>query len=116
MHEASLVKALLRQVKQLLQTHGASRATQVNVTVGEFSGCDPDLLALAFERERESADMGATQLSISQASLAGECNQCAHRFVIDHFRFVCPLCASSEVTVTGGDELLLESVTMEFTE
>jgi hydrogenase nickel incorporation protein HypA/HybF len=116
MHEASLVKALLRQVAQLLQEHGAARATQVNVKVGEFSGCDADLLALAFERERESAALGEARLNVSRALLAGECNQCAHTFVIDHFRFACPRCASSEVTVTGGEELLLESVTMEFAE
>jgi hydrogenase nickel incorporation protein HypA/HybF len=114
MHEASLVKALLRQVAQLLQEHGASSVTQVNVKVGEFSGCDPDLLALAFERERESAAIGAARLNVSRALLAGECNQCTHNFVIEHFRFVCPLCASTEVNVTGGEELLLESVTMEF--
>jgi len=113
MHEASLVKALLRQVEDLLRSHGAARASQIHVTVGEFSGAEPDLLEIAFRRQSPETPARGARLQVRRTELEGCCGDCSNKFRIEHFRFTCPVCASSVVTVTGGEELVLESVTME---
>ena len=113
MHESSLVQALLRQVRQLIQAQGASQATEIDVCVGEFSGCDPELFSLAYAREIADADIGRARLNIRRAKLTGSCNGCGQTFEIQRFRFACPGCTSTDVTTTGGEELVLENVTLE---
>lgn len=49
MHERSLVMALLRQVDQLRRAQGGHRVVMVRVSVGEFSGVEPELLRIAFQ-------------------------------------------------------------------
>jgi Zn finger protein HypA/HybF involved in hydrogenase expression len=49
MHERSLVMALLRQVDELRRAQGGQRVVLVRVSVGEFSGVEPELLRMAFQ-------------------------------------------------------------------
>lgn len=116
MHEASLVRALLRSVETLLAEHQGARLKSVNVVVGEFSGVEPDLLESAFQRQSRGGAAEGAQLHIKRTSLTAKCEDCRYEFQIEHFRFVCPLCNVTDVTVVGGDELLLDSVTMEVDE
>lgn len=113
MHEASLVRALLRQVEELMQQHRATGVKEVKVTVGEFSGVEPQLLESAFARQVPETLARGSQLVVERAALQAQCPACSHEFAIEHFRFVCPLCGNTELTITGGEELMLESVTME---
>ncbi|MCP5000543.1 MAG: hydrogenase maturation nickel metallochaperone HypA [Hyphomicrobiales bacterium] len=104
---------MLRSLEKLLAEHQAAKATSVNVIVGEFAGVEPDLLESAFKQEAEGGAAEGARLCIMRTSLAGKCDCCRHEFPIKRFRFVCPLCGANNVTVKGGEELLLESVTME---
>ena len=113
MHEASLVSALLRQVDELVREHAAAGATQVNVVVGEFSGVEPDLLRLAFERQAPGTLAAGARLCIKSARLVGVCDQCLCEFPIEHFHFQCHRCGGGNVEVTGGEQLMLESIIME---
>jgi hypothetical protein len=53
------------------------------------------------------------RLCIKRARLMGVCGQCSSEFRIEQFRFQCHRCGSTDVNVSGGEELMLESVTME---
>ena len=112
MHEASLVKALLKQVEDLMRKHSASGAQKVTVTVGEFSGVEPDLLQIAFDRLAPATTAKGARLCINRACLVGVCDQCKSEFPIEQFQFRCAGCGG-DVRVTGGEELMLESVVME---
>lgn len=113
MHEASLVSALLRQVEGLVREHAAAGATRVNVVVGEFSGVEPDLLLFAFERQAPGTLAAGARLCIQRARLVGVCEHCSYEFPIERFHFQCHRCGGRNIQVTGGEELMLESVIME---
>lgn len=113
MHEASLMMELRRQVEDLMRRHGAVRVKVVKVTIGEFSGVEPDLLAARFAEQVIGTPLHGAELQMTRAALEGTCGECGTRFRIERFRFVCPACGGSAIDVTGGEELLLESVTME---
>ena len=113
MHEVSLVNALLRQVEDLMREHSAAAAKRVNVIVGEFSGVEPDLLQLAFDRQVPHTLAAGARLCITRAQLEGVCGQCSCEFPIKQFQFQCPHCNSTHTDILGGEELTLESVTME---
>ena len=114
MHEASLVRSLLGQVEQLARRHGANRVTGVKVTVGEFSGVEPDLLVTAFERQTEGTPLHGARLLLERVGLEARCVTCEHEFMVERFDFTCPRCGLPGAgKVTRGEELMLESLLLE---
>jgi hydrogenase nickel incorporation protein HypA/HybF len=109
MHERSLVRALLEQVRETAAARELPPVREVVLAVGEFCGVDAELIELAFG-EMAPAVLGSDVfLELRRTLLTAECRSCGHGFVVERFRFVCPLC-SGDVTVTGGEEFRLVSV------
>jgi hydrogenase nickel incorporation protein HypA/HybF len=115
MHERSLVRALLRQVEGLAEAHSSSRVLSIRVRIGEFSGVVPELLASAYEELKTDTTLRDATLDLEQTPLEAACKQCGNEFRIERFKFECDSCGSAELTIRGGEEMLLDSVTMEET-
>ncbi len=115
MHERSLVRALLRQVADVAAEHPDSQVTLVRVRIGEFSGVDPDLLAAAYEDMVQDLPLRGTMLDVERVPLEAFCEECSRQFRIERYRFQCDKCGSVRLSLRGGEELLLDSVTLEET-
>lgn len=115
MHERSLVRALLRQVEGLSAEYPTSRVVQVRVRVGEFSGVEPDLLAMAYDDLVGETPFSGAELAMDRVPLEATCDDCGCSFRIERYKFQCSTCGSRRLSVQGGEELLLESVVMEET-
>jgi len=113
MHEFSLVQTLLRQIDAIRCEQAAERVTAVRVSVGEFSGVEPDLFRDAFEILTAETPMREAELQMNRVTLECECHECSKLFGVERFRFECPKCKSRNVTIVRGQELVLESVTVE---
>jgi hydrogenase nickel incorporation protein HypA/HybF len=113
MHEYSLARSLLNQVDALRRGQPGGRVLAVKVRVGEFSGVEPELLASAFENLSVETELGGARLEMERVPLAIRCETCGSDGEVRRFRFVCPLCGSRSVRVIAGEELFLDSVTME---
>lgn len=113
MHEQSLAKALLRQVSNIAQKHTGSHVTEVKLLVGVFSGVEPELLKMAIEREAESGPLFGARLSLRCAPLLAHCEDCSRQFPVQNYTLQCPTCGLRNVVVVQGEELVLESVTLE---
>jgi hydrogenase nickel incorporation protein HypA/HybF len=113
MHETSLTQSLLSQVERVLAQHRGTAVEEIEVEVGPLSGVEPLLLRAAFERlAPESASQGAA-LTIREVPLEAICRSCdAVPFVVESFSFRCPLCGSTSVRTTRGDEFRLLNVTI----
>jgi hydrogenase nickel incorporation protein HypA/HybF len=115
MHEQSLVRALLRQVQNVANENSGTRVLSIRVRIGEFSGVEPDLLCSAYEDLVQDTPLRGAELKMKRVPLEAICDQCGNKFRIERFRFECDRCESSKLTLHGGEELLLESVTLEET-
>jgi hydrogenase nickel incorporation protein HypA/HybF len=115
MHERSLVKSLLRQVENLAAGHPGSHIVSIRVQIGEFSGVEPSLLAHAYDDLVIETPLRGAALSLEQIPLEAVCDECGCHFRIERFNFQCNKCGSVRLTVCGGEEMLLDSVTMEET-
>jgi len=105
---------MLRQVHALCRQHNARRADVIRLRVGAFCGADPRLLRSAYELATEGAEPGPpARLMITEVPLEAGCDTCGHVFRVDRFQFDCPACGSTGTQVVRGEELLLESVTVE---
>jgi hydrogenase nickel incorporation protein HypA/HybF len=113
MHERSLVRALLRQVEAIAEEHAPSRVVGIRVRIGEFSGVEAELLRSAYEELSAETMLEAAELTVDRVPLEAVCRQCGETFCIARFRFECPNCGGAQLTISGGEELLLESVVME---
>ncbi|MEX0613442.1 MAG: hydrogenase maturation nickel metallochaperone HypA [Pirellulales bacterium] len=113
MHERSLVKALLRQVEGVAAEHPGSHVLSIRVRIGEFSGVEPELLASAYDDLVMNTPFCGAALDLERVPLEGVCEQCGSRFGIERFNFQCAKCGSLRLTVHGGEEMLLDAVTME---
>lgn len=112
MHETSLVQSLLRQAAIVLTDHRGSAVEQIRVEIGPLSGVEPLLVASAFDRLVETTACSGAALVIEQIELTARCRDCEREFVIEQFRFVCPLCTSGSVQILRGDEFRLLDVTI----
>ena len=113
MHEFSLVNMLLDQVDTLRREQDADRVVSIRVSVGEFSGVEPDLFREAYRMLIEETPMRGAELQMNRVPLESRCDECGRDFVVERIRFACPDCNSHNVTILRGQELVLESVTLE---
>ena len=116
MHERSLIKALLRQVEEVAAKHPGSHIQAIRVRIGEFSGVEPELLASAYDDLITNTPLCGAKLDLEHVPLEGLCDQCGNCFRIERFNFQCNNCGSLRITLNGGEEMLLDSITMEESE
>jgi hydrogenase nickel incorporation protein HypA/HybF len=116
MHEYSLARTLLKQVDEVRRDQRAGRVLAVKVRIGEFAGVEPELLASAFGNLSAGTALGGARLEMECVSLAIRCESCGRESKVSHFCFACPNCGSRGVQITCGEELCLESVTLECAE
>lgn len=113
MHEYSLVRALFGEVDKLVATAGEVLVKEVRVQVGPLSAVEPLLLCSAFTNLVPRSSIPDAELIVTEVPLTAECLACGHGCEIIGFRFRCPRCESTRLRVTGGDIMLLESITVE---
>jgi hydrogenase nickel incorporation protein HypA/HybF len=113
MHERSLARGLLRQVQAVADDHYPCCVRSIRVHIGEFSGVEAELLASAFAALAEETPLRHAELVVERTPLQAACRRCRGEFHVQKFVFRCPTCGSPDLTVFGGEELLLDSITME---
>ena len=91
----------------------AQRVVALRVNIGEFSGIEPALFRDAFADLVQGTPLGGAELTVDTVPLGARCERCALEFPIQHFRFECPFCGSREVSVQHGEELLVDTITLE---
>jgi hydrogenase nickel incorporation protein HypA/HybF len=113
MHESSLVQALLRQIESIMRDNQATRVISLRVNVGAFSGVEPELFRYAYDALSEDSPVRGARLEMEVVPLECHCRECDDEFAVQDFRFECPSCESSSVSVIRGEGIVLENVTLE---
>ncbi len=76
MHEASLVKSLLKQLSELVAQHGGGHIREIRVEIGLLAGIEPLLFHEAFQRERSGTLAADAELVIAPVGLTCHCQGC----------------------------------------
>jgi hydrogenase nickel incorporation protein HypA/HybF len=114
MHELSIVEALIGQVQEEVEKAGESgRITRLSLAIGRLSGVHSESIRFAFELLTPGTPLEAAELQIRQPGARCCCAACDAESPIDHFVAECPLCASDDVRIEGGQDLLLETIELE---
>src|SRR5271156_3079357 len=107
MHELGLCSSIVDAVEKRA---GERQGAAIRVRVGRLHHVHPE----AFEQSFEVAALG-TVAEHARAELVllpvrARCGLCLAEWECDQPPLGCPTCGSVEVDMTGGDELLLESI------
>jgi hydrogenase nickel incorporation protein HypA/HybF len=111
MHEYSIVQALVQLVERQASAHGAVRVNRVWVRIGDLSGVDPGLLAIAYDTSRAGTVCRDAPLQVTAVAAQWVCGACDAP-VAGGRSLRCGTCGGP-ARLARGDEILLERIEME---
>ena len=110
MHELAIADSIVT----IASRHAAGRrVTRVDVKVGHLRQVVPDSLAFAFELVSEGTEIEGAELVVDEVPAGVDCSACGAAGVLERFPASCGACGSLDVELTGGDELLVDSLELE---
>jgi hydrogenase nickel incorporation protein HypA/HybF len=110
MHELSIADAIVT----IACRHAAGRSvTRVDVRVGHLRQVVPDSLGFAFELVSAGTELEGAELVIEDVPATVRCNACAADSTLGEFPAHCSACGGFDVEVTGGEELLVDSLELD---
>ena len=114
MHEMSIVQTLLEQVESDVRNSGhTGRISTLHLVIGRLSGVHVDAIRFAFELLAPESMASGAELVIDQPRAILCCSACGWQQEIDELQASCPACGSADVTIRGGQELVLQSIELE---
>jgi len=109
-HELSIAESVVR----IASAHaGDRRVTKVEVKVGHLRQVVPSALEFAFDLVAHGTPVDGAELEIEIVTAAGRCRGCESVSEQDGFPLHCGACGSLDIEVTGGEELLVDSLELE---
>jgi hydrogenase nickel incorporation protein HypA/HybF len=111
MHELSIAQALVTQIEDAARDADGT-VVSARIIVGGLSGVDAEALRFAFPIASEGTRISDTRLDIEEDPAIIACNTCGERTTPDFPLPHCTACDSIDVTIEGGQHLMLASIEM----
>jgi hydrogenase nickel incorporation protein HypA/HybF len=83
------------------------------VSVGLLSGVEPELLGRAYQVLVEASPVRGAALVLEPVPITARCRDCRLESELASLTFECGGCGGHRLEVLRGEDLILESVTME---
>jgi hydrogenase nickel incorporation protein HypA/HybF len=114
MHEMSIVQALIEQVEGEIERAGQTgRVTRLELAIGTLSGVHADSIRFAFELMSPGTVVEHAELVITHPAAHLTCRQCGAAPEIPELIMTCPACGSTDITIAGGTDLLLQTIELD---
>lgn len=110
MHEFSIASNIMEIVAKTAQDNGISSVAKVKIKVGELRSVLVDSLLFAFEVCSQGTVAEGGMLDIEEVPTACTCAGCQKEFHPEEFQFLCPFCGGTDISITAGEELFIESI------
>jgi hydrogenase nickel incorporation protein HypA/HybF len=107
MHEFGLAEGVLETVRRRAAGRPVRR---VRLRAGVRHGVDAASMAQAFQFVAQGTEAEGATLDLVAVPVRLTCRSCGEAADTHDVLAVCPRCGSDAVDLTGGDELVLESV------
>lgn len=115
MHEFSICQALVAAVLQELKKikKKKARLKKARIIAGQYHRLMPASLKFAYKILTGNTAAQGSTLQIKTAPLRLRCKQCGWQGATRAILFLCKRCGRTDVEITGGKELYLESIEVE---
>jgi hydrogenase nickel incorporation protein HypA/HybF len=112
MHEFSVARALVSEIRRIVADQGGGSVTAVELDIGRLSGVEPLQLAEAFRIVTAEGELSQTALHLNEVLLQTCCNSCGRQFEIPDFQFRCPHCGGHNLLIERGDGVIIRTLTI----
>jgi hydrogenase nickel incorporation protein HypA/HybF len=109
-HELGLCEAILEAVERRA---AGRRVTGVRLRVGTLHRVVAPALDQAFALVAGGTVADGAAVELVVIPVRGTCRACGHQAASDELPVSCPACGATELDIAGGDELVLESISVE---
>ena len=110
MHEMSLAQNILEIVQKTAVLHQVTKVTKVTIRAGQLRGIIPEQLRFLFDFVAKDSVAEGAELVVQTLPVKARCKKCEGSFFVKEYQFLCPDCASEELEVLQGMELLVENI------
>lgn len=110
MHELSITEHLLRTCLQEAKKQGAVRIRTIRLTLGPFSGMEPECIQMYLDLLSEGTIAEGARVEASVLPLKVRCRDCSQESEITRSHIACPLCGSLKLQILSGKEFLIDSL------
>lgn len=108
MHEFGLCEGVVDAVRQRA---GGRQVTGVRVRFGVRHAVDEESLVQAFGMIAEGTEAAGAAVELVTVPATIDCPDCGYTGETTDLLATCPRCASTDARISGGDEMVLESIT-----
>lgn len=110
MHELAVCQALIAQVQEIAEQHGARGVKAIRLLIGPLSGVEAGLLEHAYPLASAGTIGEDAELLIDHLPVRVKCQQCGTESDAEINRLICARCGDYRTQLISGDEMLLASV------
>lgn len=110
MHEMGITTGILETAFDAAEGAGATRITEIKISVGELTEIMEFALQFAFESLTPGTMAEGAVLIVEHIPARSHCNECGIDYDHDRFQMLCPTCESFNVTQLQGRELRIDSI------
>lgn len=103
-----MAQDILNSALAIASKKGIKKISRIKVKVGETRLANKEYLERGFEMVSSGSPASGARLKIEVTPLAGRCKKCKTFLKKDSFS--CPSCASGDIEIASGQELLVEEV------
>jgi len=113
MHEGYLAQCILNHARAALPVNCLpSKVDSLLVRVGKLDAVSLDALQFMFDAQKNEAGFVGARLEIEHEDVICACRSCGTVSTLDQPIFICPQCASPELTVESGRGITLLEMTL----
>ena len=105
-----LAEGLVKASLDALAGRSFKKVDKVMVSVGELAGVLPEALEFAFEALSAGTPLEGAQLCQQKSPVSLRCRCCGADYSPSGFPYICPMCASPEFEITGGEEVFVSAL------
>lgn len=113
MHEFSITQDMINVVIEQAEKRGARKVKRVSLALGELSSVTEESVSFYFEALSKGTIAEGAELVFRTIPAAYRCHQCQEQFFGEEDRLTCPRCGGSQVSLVGGNDILVESIEAE---
>lgn len=115
MHELSVTQNILHLATKYAERAKAARVTDLYLVIGQLSSIVDDSVQFYWEMISKNTICEDATLHFERIPAVLHCLDCDHTYRLDRELMACPVCESTRVRVTAGEEFRLDSIEVEST-
>jgi hydrogenase nickel incorporation protein HypA/HybF len=113
MHELSITQELLGLAVKHAVAAGGGRVTALSIAIGDLSTFSEDAVGFCWEALARGTQCEGARLQFRRVPGQLTCRDCGDVHTLRRELAPCPRCGSHRLKVTGGNDLVLETIEVE---